>query len=703
MQLAGSRFSRPKPLLLLAYVTLEGPQPRSRLAELFWHDDAVLAKKLAKLSVVLAQFKKEGAAEVLLSQEAKLASSLNCDAQAFSVALAAKDYAQAITLYTGSFLQGFDLTKLELSPELSEWLLDKREAFANQAQLALLELAESSHAVGNLLQAQQLAERAYYLPDAVEPEPSLLNRMNMLLSNSSDMRKQLKQAVANSLGELDETSRQVFLALALQDISNLTIVRNALKLSLSETDAARETLILNGLIDPDTRILARDMARNWLLERPTERMPLMLALARATPPEGAYQLYKNIFERTQGFGGMGDLPRARAAYYHEAKRHMALLEYVQAAQILSEARSVESLLEAGPEPESYFLEAYALERQGQYKEALKLLDTLSTSNPNITALRSVLLWRTGKSREAETAAKDALNSDLDWLWARATASNALGYLAYADDDLLRAATFFKKSASLFQLAGEKNRWVGSLNNYATTLDQLVTEAETNHSPDVAFYLAETEAAFATTLSALEASGADPLMKVRILINQGKFWEGRKNWLAAEASYLQAQPLLQGKSNRELSARLSLNLGVIYLQLDRGKEAESYFSQAVSDAAEAGEYAIQGIALANYAFLKNDSDSMEIALELLEKSGNVLEYEFFLRDYEQILRHNLERALLANSQRQAERVLGKFAGLYQKRGRASELSRVAKALSLVPTISDLAAHSTQLMNLLVTQE
>ena len=34
--LVGSGFTQPKPLLLLAYLALEGPQPRAFLAELFW-------------------------------------------------------------------------------------------------------------------------------------------------------------------------------------------------------------------------------------------------------------------------------------------------------------------------------------------------------------------------------------------------------------------------------------------------------------------------------------------------------------------------------------------------------------------------------------------------------------------------------------------------------------------------------------------
>ncbi len=702
VQLVGSRFSRPKPLLLLAYVTLEGSQTRSKLAELFWRDDTddkkALAKKLAKLSVILAQFKKEGASGVLEVTGSSVTSTVSCDVLHFMTACEAEDFTTAITYYLGSFLAGLDLTKLELSPELEEWVLDKREQYASRAQLALLYLAEAEHAAGKLKPAKDLAERAYRLADAPEPEPSTLNRLNLLLA-ASEVGKEVQNAMSNSLVELDDTSRRVFLALALQDTTNLTIVRSALKLSLSETDLARETLIMHGLIDPDTRILARDMARDWLATRPTERAPLLLALARNTPAEQAYGLFRSVHERTQGFGGLGDLPRARAAYYHEAKRQMDKLEYAQTAMILAEARAVEALLETEAHSESYFLEAYALERQGQYKDALKLLDTLSTDNPNITALRSVLLWRTGKSEDAHQAAEAALDSGLDWLWARATASNTLGYLAYSEDDLLDAAAYFKKSASLFQAAGEKHRWVGSLTNYATTLDEIVVQAEMSGSPDLPLRIAEVQTAFQVTLDALEEAGGDSLTKARILLNQGMFWEGRRNWSAAEESYQQAGRLLEQQQALDLRSRLSLNLGVVYLHQQRQREARQHFSRAVTDAAQAGEYTIQGMALANLAFLENDSDNMELALELLEQSGALEHYQVFVHDYEQVLAHNLGQALQTGSQRQTERTLKKLVVFYKKQQRSEEASKVEHALAGLKQNTDLSAHEHLLRNLI----
>ena len=44
-----------------------------------------------------------------------------------------------------------------------------------------------------------------------------------------------------------EHSRKTFLCLSLQDEPNLTIIRNALKLSLSDIAEAREALLFAGL------------------------------------------------------------------------------------------------------------------------------------------------------------------------------------------------------------------------------------------------------------------------------------------------------------------------------------------------------------------------------------------------------------------------------------------------------------------------
>ncbi|GIW26761.1 MAG: hypothetical protein KatS3mg070_0124 [Meiothermus sp.] len=669
--LEGVAFSRPKPLLLLAYVTLEGPQERRKLAELFWQEGG--SKALGNLSVVLAQFKKEGAAEVFPDKPGvnPLPSQVGCDALEFLEALEVRDLERAIGLYGGPFLHdlGKPVEALEVSDELLDWVLEKREFFAQKAQEAMLERAEEL--VGQQpKQARALAERAYSLIEAPELEPALLTRFQQLLAQTgSDLSRRVGSAAKASLDDLPETARRVFLALALQEQPNLTIVRSALETPLGELSQAHETLILSGLIDANNRVLAGGSAQGWLEAHPSERLSLLLALARHTPPEAAYALYRQILEHTQGFGGVGDLLRARTAYTTRAKTLMVGLKFAEAAALLEQIRAVERVLETDPDSESRFLEAYALERLGRFKEALELLQALPEKlrNPNITALESVLLWRRGMPQEAQQAARSVLESGVNWLWAKATANNTLGYLAGSRGDFLEAASYFKKAAALFQTAGARDRWVGSLNNYAIELDKIAREAEKKGVDATALESARAEAeqAYRQALEALDQAGKNPLLRARILLNLGILWERRKDWARAEAQYLEAVPFAEAAGALEIIARLHLNLGYTYSAQRNFAEARSRFSNALHFASKAGELLTQGVAMAHLADLDDDPDVLEVALSLMEQSGHLDEVGDFLVNYEGVLKRLIGKAHTLEHHEKVRRLEGRLVALYQQ--------------------------------------
>ncbi|WP_337870076.1 hypothetical protein [Meiothermus sp.] len=669
--LEGVAFSRPKPLLLLAYVTLEGPQERRKLAELFWQEGG--SKALGNLSVVLAQFKKEGAAEVFPDKPGvnPLPSQVGCDALEFLEALEVRDLERAIGLYGGPFLHdlGKPVEALEVSDELLDWVLEKREFFAQKAQQAMLERAEEL--VGQQpKQARALAERAYSLIEAPELEPALLTRLQQLLAQTgSDLSRRVGSAAKASLDDLPETARRVFLALALQEQPNLTIVRSALETSLGELSQAHETLILSGLIDANNRVLAGGSAQGWLEAHSSERLSLLLALARHTPPEAAYALYRQILEHTQGFGGVGDLLRARTAYTTRAKTLMDGLKFAEAAALLEQIRAVERVLETDPDSESRFLEAYALERLGRFKEALELLQALPEKlrNPNIIALESVLLWRRGMPQEAQQAAWSVLESGVNWLWAKATANNTLGYLAGSRGDFLEAASYFKKAAALFQTAGARDRWVGSLNNYAIELDKIAREAEKKGVDATALESARAEAeqAYRQALEALDQAGENPLLRARILLNLGILWERRKDWARAEAQYLEAVPFAEAVGALEIIARLHLNLGYTYSAQRNFAEARSRFSNALHFASKAGELLTQGVAMAHLADLDDDPDVLEVALSLMEQSGHLDEVGDFLVNYEGVLKRLIGKAHTLEHHEKVRRLEGRLVALYQQ--------------------------------------
>lgn len=130
VRLEGTGFSRPKPLLLLTYLALEGAKERRHLAVMFWTEGEV-QKRLGQLSVVLNQLKKEGASGIIPDRPGldPVFVQLDCDALDFVAALEGHDLELALSLYQGSFLHdlGKPLVDLEVSEELLDWILERRE------------------------------------------------------------------------------------------------------------------------------------------------------------------------------------------------------------------------------------------------------------------------------------------------------------------------------------------------------------------------------------------------------------------------------------------------------------------------------------------------------------------------------------------------------------------------------------------------
>ncbi|MDX2006886.1 MAG: tetratricopeptide repeat protein [Meiothermus sp.] len=690
-----SGFSRPKPLLMLAYIALEGPQERRRLAELFWTEGET-QKRLGQLSVVLNQLKKEGGAGIIPDKAGldPIPVRLKCDAVEFVELMEQGQLEQALELYSGSFLHdlGKPLVDLEVSPELLDWILEQREVLAQKAQSALLQLAEAQLSKGDRREARTLAERAYSLPDAPQMEPATLSRLQHLLAQTgSSLASNLETDLKTGFEDLSPTAQQVFLALALQTQPNLTITRNALKLSIGDISEARGELILGGFISSSTAVLAGEMALRWLEQHPTERVPLLLSLARSTPPEQAFALYRQIHQSTHGFGGAGDFPRARTAYLAQAQTLMNGLKFAETLEVLGELRAAEQVAEADPEPQVRFLEAYALERLGRFKEALVLTADIPEAQhtPSMVALRSVLLWRTGKSHEARAAAEQAVQSGLDWLWAKATANNTLGYLAHSEERFLDAASSFKKAASLYLTAGEKNRWVGSLNNHAMALDELaqLAEKEGQSAERLEALQANAEQAYQQTLQALEQTGDNPTLRARILLNIGLLWQRRTQLDKAEEYFVEAHEHAERANTLEISARLHLNLGMVYLGQEKIDEAREQFSKAISCAAQAGEFVIQGRAVGNIAFLDNDPDGIEVAIDLLRQSNHADALAVYIKDYETVLARNIEKSLQENNPSKAHRLLGKLDELYSLLGIADKSERVGSAQRALRSIND----------------
>ncbi|WP_221089148.1 hypothetical protein [Deinococcus aquaedulcis] len=158
LSVQGAAYRREKPLLLLAYLCLEGPQPRRRLASLFWPEAAnpmnSLAQNLIRLRPLPGGISEEGQ---------RVAAGLEADAQAFRTHARAGRWAEALALYSGAFLGDLPLA---LNPDLEEWVLETREALGAEARAAHLSRAEDCMARGERTPATTHAEQAYHTPGA---------------------------------------------------------------------------------------------------------------------------------------------------------------------------------------------------------------------------------------------------------------------------------------------------------------------------------------------------------------------------------------------------------------------------------------------------------------------------------------------------------------------------------------------------------
>lgn len=174
LSVEGVTFKREKVLLLLAYLCLEGPQPRKRLAEVFWPDASnpmnSLAQHLVHLRSLPGAVKEDGG---------RVEAALPCDATQLREAARKGQARDAAALYQGAFLDGLTIP---LGPDLEEWVFDTREALALEARSALITLAGQEAARGHTSAASDLAARALTLSGAPPADELELPKLWHLLT-----------------------------------------------------------------------------------------------------------------------------------------------------------------------------------------------------------------------------------------------------------------------------------------------------------------------------------------------------------------------------------------------------------------------------------------------------------------------------------------------------------------------------------------
>lgn len=192
--LDGTDFARPKPLLLLAYLALEGPKHRRALAELFWGG---ASDPMSSLRVALSQVRK-GAPGALVEEGERVAAGVACDAAELLVELDAGEIVDPLARYPGPFLDGLHLP--DTGVELEEWVFETREYLAGRVRDAVLRLAEHDVAAGRSGRAAKRAGVARRLAGAPPMDPEELERVHRVLAAAGSPLAREVRAEAAGLG-----------------------------------------------------------------------------------------------------------------------------------------------------------------------------------------------------------------------------------------------------------------------------------------------------------------------------------------------------------------------------------------------------------------------------------------------------------------------------------------------------------------------
>jgi tetratricopeptide (TPR) repeat protein len=188
LRLEGVGFTRPKPLLLLAYLALEGSRERRFLRDLFWPGEFDAATHLR----VTLQRIRDAVPGALDIAGGWVSCALRTDAQELLGAQEAGLSDRVLELYTGAFLAGANLPVL--GSELEEWVYATRELLAACVQSACLQQATDHARKGAFELCAQRAERAYRLPGAPEPDGERLFHLHaLLLAGESPMALEVKR------------------------------------------------------------------------------------------------------------------------------------------------------------------------------------------------------------------------------------------------------------------------------------------------------------------------------------------------------------------------------------------------------------------------------------------------------------------------------------------------------------------------------
>ena len=252
LSLEGTDVSRTKPLLLLAYLALEGEKERQHLAELFWMG---ASDPLNSLSKAINQLRHE-APGIITAGMLSVQANVDTDAAQLLTALDQGRQQESGDLYRGPFLKGVYLK--DWSSELEEWIYGTRETLATRVREAQLLLAEHEARNGRFEGAAKRAESAYFLPGAAEPDPDDLTRIHALLVAGSSIRAEEVRSEAESFGITLDPSTEGARARFTQEHNERPSLRTNLPAQATPFVGRQQekTRLAEQLLDPGCRLVS---------------------------------------------------------------------------------------------------------------------------------------------------------------------------------------------------------------------------------------------------------------------------------------------------------------------------------------------------------------------------------------------------------------------------------------------------------------
>jgi tetratricopeptide (TPR) repeat protein len=406
----------------------------------------------------------------------------------------------------------------------------------------------------------------------------------------------LEEALETRLAALPKGYERVYLAMALLENPDPSLVRRALGLKASVMSKAYETLIATGLIASNGKAFAYQAAQDYLETHRVLASELALKLARELSELEAFPLYS----RAKLLWEDEDLPAVRNAYSAWANELLRRGFPQRASEVLQDAPKGEEIT---------FLRSRSLERAGLFKEALKELENLQET-PETLALKGALYWRLGKPEEARAASERALDGEME---ARAEALNTLGNLARSEGNYQDAVYYAKRSASLWRSLGSSSRLADALNNLAGAKVLLGEPAEEVFQ------------------EALQVSKDNMLMQARILSNLGWMFDKNNESEKALTTWRQAAKIAEDIGASEQASTAWNNVGVVYHRQGEIQQAKTAYEAALRMAHKSGERLMVGMLMANLAELTEDREAWEEALRILEDSGHKEEADQYRTD------------------------------------------------------------------------